>query len=89
MSSKLTLPAIALVVFGGLAGASAGFAHNPPSATPTPAPQGQGMMGGTGDMNNTMNMMGQMTKMMDNCNRMMESANQKPAAPATPPGQKG
>ena len=82
MSWKMTPFAAAIVVAGGIAATSAGFAQNPPPSTP--APQGQGMMSGTGDMNN---MMGQMTRMMDNCNRMMESANQKPAAPATPPVQ--
>lgn len=39
-----------------------------------PSPSDHGMMGG--DMQNLqdmMNMMGQMTKMMENCNRMMET----------------
>jgi hypothetical protein len=93
MSSKLTLPAIAFVVFGGLAAASAGFAQNAPTAKP--APQGQGMMGGQqgqGMMGGEqgqgmMNMMGQMTRMMENCNRMMESANLNPANPTKPPAQ--
>ena len=95
MISKTTLPAIALAVFGGLAIASAGFAQNSPAATP--APQGQGMMGGQqgqGMMGGQqgqgmMDMMGSMTRMMNSCSSMMESANTKPSAPAPAPGQKG
>lgn len=39
-----------------------------------PAASDHGMMGGDGqNMQGMMDMMGQMSKMMDNCNRMMES----------------
>lgn len=79
MKQKMTLPAIALIVFAGVAAASAGFAQT--SSPTVPAPQGQGMMSGTGDMSNMMNMMGQMTKMMENCNQMMKSASDKATAP--------
>ena len=88
MSWKMTPFAAAIVVAGGIAATSAGFAQNPPPSTP--APQGQGMMGGQqgqGNMGDMMNMMTQMNDMMATCNNMMKSANQKPAAPATPPVQ--
>ena len=99
MSSKMTLPAIAVVVFGGLAAAAAGFAQNAPAANPAPqgqgmmggtnpAPQSQSTMGGTGNMADMMSMMRQMTRMMENCDRMMESHMQQPAT-APQPEKKG
>jgi hypothetical protein len=87
MSSKLTFPAIALLVFGGVAAVSTSFAQAPP-ATP-PAPQGQGMMGGSGQMGDMMNMVGQMNRMMESCTKMMESANKSAPAKPSAPGQRG
>lgn len=56
---------------------AAGFAvHAQDQNAPTqPAPQGHGMMGGgmIGDMMGNQEMMAQMTRMMENCNKMMES----------------
>ena len=88
MSSKMILPAIAITLLGSLAIGAVGFAQDAPSAHPAnqsqgmmggtnPSPRGPGMMGGT--------MMRQMTQMMENCNRMMESADQNPPAPEKPP----
>ena len=42
----------------------------PPAPTPPPAVSDHGKMGG--DMKGMMNMMGQMSQMMENCNRMMQ-----------------
>jgi hypothetical protein len=52
---------------------------------PNSASPDQGMMGGSGNMAEIMNMMHQMTRMMENCNRMMESTAQDPALPNKPP----
>ena len=90
MSSRTILPAIAVTLLGSLAMGSAGFAQDAPPAHP--ADQSQGMMGGTGNMADMMNMMRQMTRMMEDCNRMMERADQNSPAPEklpvaqTPPG---
>jgi hypothetical protein len=94
MSWRMTPFTAAIVVAGGIAVASVGFAADTPTANP--APQGQGMMGGQqgqGMMGGQqgqgmMNMMPQMTRMVENCNGMMETANNNPPAPAKPPEQK-
>ena len=96
MSSRTILPAIAVTLLGSLAMGSAGFAQDAPPAHPADQSQGmmggtnpsspsQGMMGGTSDMTDMMNMMRQMTRMMENCNRMMERADQNSPAPQKPP----
>src|SRR5215469_3953278 len=95
MSLKTILPAIVITLLGSLAIGPAGFAQD--AAPDHPANQSQGMMGGTnpspqasGMMGGTseMNMMRQMTRMMENCNRMMESAYPNPPAPEKPPATK-
>ncbi|MEO9188969.1 MAG: hypothetical protein ABI224_03050 [Acetobacteraceae bacterium] len=87
MISKLTSLFAAFTVAGGLALAPVVFAQGtPPSSTApaTQAPNGEGMMNGQGMMNGggmmhgqggMMGMMSQMTRMMENCNRMMEGSN--------------
>jgi hypothetical protein len=96
MSSKTILPAIAITLLSSLAIGSAGFAQDAPPAHPAdqsegmkggtnPSSEGQGMMGGTGNMADMMNMMRQVTRMMENCNRMMERADQNSTAPEKPP----
>jgi hypothetical protein len=81
MTRKLTTLFAAATMVGGLVAATTVFAEqaNPPSQPPS----AQGMMG---DHSGMMNMMGQMstdqmkqmTRMVDNCNRMMESMNNAP-----------
>ncbi len=92
---KTFLMAVALVT--GSASASAVFAETPSAANPTQQdqakPNGQGMMNGQGQGMNgqgmmggggMMNMMSEMTRMMDNCNRMMESGMHGSATPQKP-----
>ena len=73
MSSRTILSAIAVTFLGSLAMGSAGFAQDAPPAHPADQSQGvmrgtnlsspsQGMMGGTGEMADMMNMMRQMTR---------------------------
>jgi hypothetical protein len=96
MSSRTISPAIAVTLLGSLAMGSAGFAQDAPPAHPADQSQGmmgganpsspsQGMMGGTGNMADMMNMMRQMTRMMENCNHMMERADPNSPAPEKPP----
>jgi len=106
MTSKLMPLLTVVTVAGGLALTSAVFAQGtPPQPTP-PAEQsghgmmngqgmnGSGMMMGRGGMGTMMPMMAQMTRMMDNCNRMMErwNGNRDPAGgtgTSPPSDQKG
>ena len=85
MFPKMNAPLAAAVLASGLISATSVLAdNNAPAAAPTEgqkATDGPGMIGGTG------NMMSEMNRMAANCNRMMESANQAPAAPAKPPSQ--
>ena len=81
MISKLTTLFAAAAIIGGLTAATASFAQEaqPPSQSPT----AQGMMGDRGGMMNMMGQMSpdhmkQMTAMIDNCNRMMESVSKSP-----------
>jgi len=81
MISKLTTLFAAAAIIGGIVAATASFAEE--AQPPSQSPRAQGMMGDRGGM---MNMMGQMntdhmkqlTAMIDNCNRMMESVNKAP-----------
>ena len=84
MTRKLTTFLAAAAILGGLATATTVFAEESrPSSQP---PGAQGMIGDHGGM---MNMMGQMTpdqmrqmtRMVDNCNRMMESMSNTPSGP--------
>jgi hypothetical protein len=83
MISKLTTLFVAVTIIGGLTAATAPYAQE--AEPPSQPPGTQGMMGDHGGM---MNMMGQispdhmkqMTAMMENCNRMMESMNKSPTA---------
>ncbi len=81
MTRKLTTLFAAAAMVGGLVAATTVFAEQAnPSSQP---PSAQGMMG---DHSRMMNMMGQMsndqmkqmTRMVDNCNRMMESMHNAP-----------
>jgi hypothetical protein len=74
----------AAAIIGGLTAATAAFAQE--AQPPSQSLRAQGMMGDRGGM---MNMMGQtspdkmkqMTAMIDNCNRMMESVNKSTTDP--------
>ena len=61
------------------------YAQSEPAA---PQSKGSMMQGGHGDMTGMMNMMGQMTTMMESCNEMMKNMNQGHAAGAPKEGQK-
>ena len=81
-----TLFATAAIV-GGLFAATTVFAEENKSPQTPPA---QGMMGDHGGMMNMMGQMSpdhmkQMSRMIDNCNRMMESANNAPTRPGHQP----
>lgn len=85
MTRKLKTLFIAAAALGGLIGTSAAFAEGNTSSVQSP-PATQGMMGGHGSSTNMMGMMSpdhmaQMTRMIDNCNRMMESASNSPTGP--------
>lgn len=86
----MTTKAALTMLIGGLAVASVSGAFAQPAAPTAPPvqdgkPMQPGMMpGGQGGMQ-AMKMDDHMTKMMENCNKMMESKLQKPpVAPATP-----
>ena len=80
MTRKPTALFAAAAIVGGLTAATALYAQE---AQPPSQPSAQGMMGDHAGM---MSMMGQtspddmkqMTAMIDNCNRMMESMNKSP-----------
>jgi hypothetical protein len=80
MSAKLTSLLAVLALAGGLATAHGVFAQETQPAPTQPdqdMPHGQGMMDG-----GMMDMMAQMSRMMAGCNKMMESMDQTPKAPA-------
>lgn len=72
-----------LVVGGALAFTPAVRAQQTPPTPAPPAASDHGMMGG--DMRGMMNMMGEMNKMMENCNRMMQTRHNRQN---TDPGKK-
>jgi hypothetical protein len=74
MTGKLTTLFAAAAIIGGLTAATALYAQEaqPPSEPPRTA----GMMNMMGQM--SPDHMKQMTAMIDNCNRMMESMNKSP-----------
>ena len=82
-------------LLGGLALAGPPAFAQTTAPTAAPPTQGDGMMkgmpSGQGGMMMNEEMMQKMSKMMDNCNRMMESMMQKKAGAATPsaPAKKG
>ena len=81
----LTVAALALGLgIGGAASTGAAQETGNPANQPNSGMMSPGMMGGHG-------MMGEMNRMMENCNRMMESMRQHtPAQPGpTAPEQKG
>jgi hypothetical protein len=86
-TSLLTTAALA----GSVALATAVFAQGAAPPAPPSDQGGQGMMSGRGGTSGMMPANSEMTRMMDNCNRMMESAMQRApsSGTATPPGQKG
>ena len=84
MISKLTTLFAAAAIIGGIVAATASFAQE--AQPPSQPPKAQGMMGDRGGMMNMMGQMNpdhmkQMTAMIDNCNRMMESVNKAPTGP--------
>jgi hypothetical protein len=81
----MTPLAVAIIIAGGIAATSAGIAGDTPAAKPALQDQAQGMMGNGGNMVGMMNKMTQMSRMVEDCNHMMESASA--TAPAKPPAQ--
>ena len=84
MTSKLTTLFAAAAIVGGLVAATTVFAQE--AQPPSQPPRAQGMMGDHGGMMNMMGQMSpdhmkQMTAMIDNCNRMMESVSRSPTGP--------
>ena len=88
MTRKQTSIFAAAAVFGTLAAATTAFAQSG-----TPSPQSPGTMPMAGDQGGMMNMMGQMdpnhmkqmSRMIENCNRMMESMMTAPEKPNKEP----
>ena len=84
MTRKLTTFLAAAAILSGLTTMTTAFAEEShPSAQP---PGAQGMMGDRGGMMGMMGQMStdhmqQMSRMVDNCNRMMESMSNTPAGP--------
>ncbi len=81
MTGKLTTLFAAAAIIGGLTAATAPYAQE--AQTPSQPPSTQGMMGDHAGMMNMMGQMSpdhmkQMTAMIDNCNRMMESMSKSP-----------
>ena len=94
MTRKLTRIFAATAVFGALAAATTAFAQNGTASPPSPG--GMPMTGYQGGMMNMMaqmnpDQMKQMTRMVENCNRMMESMTTTPEKPgkAPAPGSHG
>ncbi|HEX4571500.1 MAG TPA: hypothetical protein VH184_13805 [Dongiaceae bacterium] len=88
MTRKLTRIFAATAVFGALTAATTAFAQGGTSPSPShgamPMTNGQGgMMNMMGQMNP--DQMKQMTSMVENCNRMMESMTNMPAKPDKEP----
>ena len=75
MTMKRICLGVAVTLIATTVGFSVTFAQSNQTTTPKAPTPGQGMMGG-GDM-----MMGQMTHMMEDCNRMMESMQHAPSVP--------
>ena len=88
MTRKLTRIFAATAVFGALAAATTAFAQG--GTSPSPSPGAMPMADGQGGM---MNMMGQMNpdqvkqmiRMVESCNRMMESMTTTPEKPGKAP----
>ena len=88
MTRKQTSIFAAAAVFGTLAAATTAFAQSG-----TPSPQSPGTMPMAGEQGGMMNMMGQMdpdhmkqmSRMFENCNRMMESMMTAPEKPNKEP----
>jgi hypothetical protein len=81
MTRKPTALFTAAAIIGGLLAATTVFAQE--AQPPSQPPRAQGMMGDHGGMMNLMGQMSpdhmkQMTSMIDNCNRMMESMSKSP-----------
>jgi len=80
MTGKLTALFAAVAIIGGLTAATAPYAQE--AQPPSQPPRTQGMMGDHAGMNMTGQMspdhMKQMTAMIANCNRMMESMSKSP-----------
>jgi Spy/CpxP family protein refolding chaperone len=81
MTRKPTALFTAAAIIGGLLAATTVFAQE--AQPPSQPPRAQGMMGDHGGMMNMMGQMSpdhmkQMTAMIDNCNRMMESMSKSP-----------
>jgi Spy/CpxP family protein refolding chaperone len=81
MTRKPTALFTAAAIVGGLVAATTVFAQEAPP--PPQPPRAQGMMGDHGGIMNMMGQMSpdhmkQMTAMIDNCNRMMESVSKSP-----------
>jgi len=91
MPSKLTKLFAAAAILGGLATATTVFADE--AAPPSQPPQTEAPMGGGGMMNMKGQMnpdqMKQMSRMVDNCNRMMESMGTAPPTPKPAPATRG
>jgi hypothetical protein len=91
MSRKLTALFVAAAMFSSLTAATTVFAEE---ANPSPqVPSAKGMMGDHGGMMNMMGQMSpdhmkQMSRMVENCNRMMESMNHTPNQQPAPDTQK-
>jgi hypothetical protein len=90
MTLKLTAFFAAIAILGGLAATPLFAQDNTPS---TPTPEAHGTMGGHGGMTGQMSPdhMKQMTRMIDNCNRMMEGTGHAPTGPdnESAPGHDG
>ena len=84
MTGKLTTLFAVAAIIGGLTAATALYAQE--AQPPSEPPRTQGMMGDHAGMMNMMEQMSpdhmkQMTAMIDNCNRMMESMSKSQTGP--------
>jgi hypothetical protein len=92
MTRKLTTLFATASIIGGLVAATPVLAEEHTPTLPSTAPSANGMMmGGHGGMMDMMGQMSpdhmkQMTQMVENCNRMMESMNGAPMGPGSHPG---
>ena len=91
MTTTRISTAAAAVLLATSLGATIAFAQNNSTPAPqeAPMPQQGMMMGPAGKDHGAMMDMAQMNRMMENCNRMMESRQHPPSGPQTARPDKG
>ncbi len=77
MKTNLKTLVAAAALITGIGAASAGYAHEDEESSGSMMGQGGMMQGNPGNKTGMMNMMGQMSTMMETCNEMMQGMMEK------------